>query len=780
MPPTATKGSRNKFYNKIAADARRAETLILPMVSASSSQVDRSPEPSVYNGYSPLATFSGHLQVKADTRAQEWVRASGQDRDDTGPYRSPNGTIRRSDRRESIKTPDRTLSPHSRVQDWVDTSSTPLHRQTGQTTSTLSSNPQEYDQAQTSSDQDVFSPHVNSPLDPITLPTPSLTKEKETKPKQDPKMEHDQLAAFQRFMARSMSPLPSAARRREYSKPVADDRNSFFARSKYPDITSPVPVLNLPVRDRYTETIDSRQEIRRKKLEKEKLDALKLYQDAERKLEEDAAAATHHDQQRDASATLVQEIAELRDELKHYKDSLRMAQAMLETHQSQASSEASQAAREQERMAQQIEDLQFALSKAESELDAEKTKRGKAELESDSSKKGQSAMAKAAHDAEVRAKDAEGKMKDYERRETVERERRAVAERKVEQQAAELAIAQRNAAFQADRAQEARNAKEQALLKLRTVTSDCAKLTDKLNIVRLENESIQARVVELTVQVQAGEKLAQEKKRLKEECHKERATSDRLRAERNDLRERNDKLAIQNRRLKASKTYSSRYESTDLGSDLERPRTASPRKVVSSLARSASTLSHAMGAGEGSVKKEKTIVISDPDGEDLPVQRVIQDDQDQQDAVKGEGVKVRVDKPTSSLPTSKRPPLNMSSAPLEPVRKSTPASTVSLLGPEVEQKRSATLPKVIFSSTPRSSSLGRDVEAKEMKKETSLLGLSDIESRGSARSKTSFNADIDDLSKGMAVEENDPFAGIGAEYGLSLPETQSQSQASLV
>ncbi|WVF71287.1 hypothetical protein IAT40_006090 [Kwoniella sp. CBS 6097] len=799
MPPTATKGSRNKFYSKIAAEARRAQTLTLTPISASASgsQLNRSAPWTRYENqahsysysYSPLPSSTGaeRQYVRGGSGESAQVRALPLDGEDIGHARVPTDNPESDQKRISIKIPNRSFWPHSRVQDWVDTTATPLQRPTRR----------------------LDSPH---PLDsgdfPLASDQPSQshnhsqsrnqahsTSDKEEKEERGLKMEDDRLSGFQRFMARSMSPLPSAARRRGTPIPGpgsgADDRKSFFARPKYFDMTSPVPVLNLPIRERWTESSLSPQEVRKKKLENEKMAALKMYQEAERKLEEDAVAASHQDQH--TTSALAEEVTELREDNKHLKELLREAQTVLETQQSQA-------ARDQERSAHQVEDLQFALSQSEEAVDEERRKRGKAELESESSKKGQSAMARTAHDADVRAKEAdmrtkeiEEKLKECGRRETIEKEKRVMAEKKLEKQAAEIATAQRNAEIYAQRAQEAYNAKDQALHKLRAVNTDCAKLTDKLNTVRLENESLHAQVVELTAQAQTHEDGVQDRKLLKEALHMEIKTANRLRGERNDLKKENEKLVSQNRRLRASsKAHSNRYDSTDLGSDIERPRSVSPTKMsTTSFGQVASALlpfrQHDAKSGQVDINEKEmkdtstndVISISDPDGADLPVQRVVlEDEQDHAEPLKSSAADDEMTftlKPsTSALRT---PLLSMSSFPLRP----TPAQAFNLLGPEIHQKKKQDEPEGMAEGGIYGLSSNKTAE----RKAPSPFGLVDLEGatggtnegrndRGSGmtESKSTVETESNHLANGLKPLDIDPFADIGAEYGLSLPQAR--------
>ncbi|OCF38464.1 hypothetical protein I317_07756 [Kwoniella heveanensis CBS 569] len=876
MPPTATRGSRNKFYNRIAADARRAQTLVLSPASPTGSQAGRSGQsrpPSLGGSY-------GYSYRPIPSSQHGWPRAGegdeggwgGSGNHDKGGVRA--SALKAEDPKarqviDSARTTSSTFSPHLRIQDWVN-ATTPSHRHI-QGSESFAGQAQDLAllQAQPPSDRrvdypkaDSYCSHPQSPSSTGSTPTQPIPSKKNRCKGDDNsgKMEEDQLSAFQRFMARSRSPFPSASRRRDphlsggvgawagAGAGASGDRNSYAARSKYPDITSPVPVLNLPIRERWAENRLSYTETRRKKLEKDKQQALQMLQEAERELEEEDAAESSRRRRPHVDATLAQENADLRDELKHYKETLRQAQAMLENQQTQSSSEASQAARDHERLTQQIEDLQFALSKAEAEADTERHKRSKAELESESSKKGQSTMARAAHEADLRAKESEakvkeleGKLKECERRETIERERRNVAERKVAQQAAELTSASRNLEIHAQRVQEAYNAKDLAIQKLRAVNVDSAKLHDKLNTVRLENDSIRARVDELTGQgiflhsrgvieagymegyktqisltesltwgwidgqLQSAEAGAADRKRLKKDAHKERATADRLRAERNDLKEQLAKLAVQARRLKASRAHFSRYDLTDLGTDIERPRSSvtlhRKRAASSSFAQAASVLLHKSGtSSDRTDPRATTTVISDPDGEDLPIQRVVLEDESEE-LKTGEGP-ARVEETQAfssnkaSLESIKKPSLSMASVPLEPTR-----ITPNLLGPEIgisseihqNQKKPAGPYKTGASErgSDLHSALDTIAESMEMKRASDSFGLLDNELKSGASPRSGPEASVSggeviSIANGAKAGSTDPSADIGAEFGFSLvhaqpqPPEETQSPARLV
>ncbi|OCF33016.1 hypothetical protein I316_05354 [Kwoniella heveanensis BCC8398] len=840
MPPTATRGSRNKFYNRIAADARRAQTLVLSPASPTGSQAGRSGQsrpPSLGGSY-------GYSYRPIPSSQHGWPRAGegdeggwgGAGNHDKGGVRA--SALKAEDPKarqviDSARTTSSTFSPHLRIQDWVN-ATTPSHRHI-QGSESFAGQAQDLAllQAQPPSDRrvdypkaDSYCSHPQSPSSTGSTPTQPIPSKKNRCKGDDNsgKMEEDQLSAFQRFMARSRSPFPSASRRRDphlsggvgawagAGAGASGDRNSYAARSKYPDITSPVPVLNLPIRERWAENRLSYTETRRKKLEKDKQQALQMLQEAERELEEEDAAESSRRRRPHVDATLAQENADLRDELKHYKETLRQAQAMLENQQTQSSSEASQAARDHERLTQQIEDLQFALSKAEAEADTERHKRSKAELESESSKKGQSTMARAAHEADLRAKESEakvkeleGKLKECERRETIERERRNVAERKVAQQAAELTSASRNLEIHAQRVQEAYNAKDLAIQKLRAVNVDSAKLHDKLNTVRLENDSIRARVDELTGQLQSAEAGAADRKRLKKDAHKERATADRLRAERNDLKEQLAKLAVQARRLKASRAHFSRYDLTDLGTDIERPRSSvtlhKKRAASSSFAQAASVLLHKSGtSSDRTDPRATTTVISDPDGEDLPIQRVVLEDESEE-LKTGEGP-ARIEETQAfssekaSLELIKKPSLSMASIPLEPTR-----ITPNLLGPEFgisseihqNQKKPAGPCKTGASErgSDLHSALDTIAESMEMKRASDSFGLLDNELKSGASPRSGPEASVSggeviSIANGGKAGSTDPSADIGAEFGFSLvhaqhqPPEETQSPARLV
>ncbi|WWD17195.1 hypothetical protein CI109_101633 [Kwoniella shandongensis] len=180
----------------------------------------------------------------------------------------------------------------------------------------------------------------------------------------------------------------------------------------------------------------------------------------------------------------------------------------------------------------EIASLKHRLDETKRDLSNEIERRKKIELDCDSAKKGQSAQAKMAHDNEIRARDAEDRAK-------VERERKEELERRleeVESQSKADPMLVRELELKKIHLASAIREKQEHLSKVRSAQHEYSKLTDKLKALRLEKEALQARVTELVTQNQELEKVKEDKKVLKDALTKERATTTRLRKERDHYR----------------------------------------------------------------------------------------------------------------------------------------------------------------------------------------------------------------------------------------------------
>ncbi|WVQ80810.1 hypothetical protein IAT38_002917 [Cryptococcus sp. DSM 104549] len=181
----------------------------------------------------------------------------------------------------------------------------------------------------------------------------------------------------------------------------------------------------------------------------------------------------------------------------------------------------------------EISRLQRELDASKRELDDKAERLAAAEKERDGAKKGQSTTAKVNHEMEVRVREAEERCRhEMGKCDALEKRlKEAENQNKVNPSMAKELEVKRNQLVNAHRERDSFTAK------YRSLENDYAKLADKLKVSRVEKEALQTRIAELVAQQGEVEKLQADKKTLKDLLLKERADSDRLRKERAALRE---------------------------------------------------------------------------------------------------------------------------------------------------------------------------------------------------------------------------------------------------
>ncbi|WWC89222.1 uncharacterized protein L201_004140 [Kwoniella dendrophila CBS 6074] len=218
--------------------------------------------------------------------------------------------------------------------------------------------------------------------------------------------------------------------------------------------------------------------------------------------------------------------------------------------------------------------LNHLILSTDKQLEEEKTKREKAESENESSKKSQSSTAKILSQTENKVKALELKMVELEEKERRGRELKDMFEKRIRILENEKANWEKEKEISKGKMTNSNREKENAILKYKSTETDNKKLSDKIQLLRREKDALSARLEELLAEVgissyaystiffidhsnkevlweRAAENtktneqdkgILENRKRLKEELHRERSTSDRLRSERNNMRERYQQL----------------------------------------------------------------------------------------------------------------------------------------------------------------------------------------------------------------------------------------------
>ncbi|WWC94293.1 hypothetical protein V866_001135 [Kwoniella sp. B9012] len=274
----------------------------------------------------------------------------------------------------------------------------------------------------------------------------------------------------------------------------------------------------------------------------------------------------------------------------------------------------------------------------EGTLEDERDKNRKMELETQSSKKGQSACAKSLLASEHKVKELENTLKEVEERERIEREKRDLIEKRYRGLEMNYSHLTTELETWKARTNNAYREKEGAISKYKGKENDNAKLSDKLNLSRREKEALQARLDEVIEekaqlsQPQVSEKgNLEDRKKLKEELHRERSTSDRLRSERNTLRDQIKKMKLQLATLHETKSQSARANDCDVKIHHPTPNSSERHKPKFPLSFSASTF----GEIQAAIPKKKVVVevIEDEEGDGVRYkpQRVTLEDADKED-----------------------------------------------------------------------------------------------------------------------------------------------------
>ncbi|WWD03088.1 hypothetical protein V865_001134 [Kwoniella europaea PYCC6329] len=348
------------------------------------------------------------------------------------------------------------------------------------------------------------------------------------------------------------------------------------------------------------------------------------------------------------------------------------------------------------KLSQQNSSLNDLCRALEGTLGDERDKNRKMELETQSSKKGQSACAKSLLASEQKVKELENTLKEVEERERIEREKRDLIEKRY--RGLELNYSHLTTELETWKAKtnNAYREKEGAISKYKGKENDNAKLSDKLNLSRREKEALQARldeVIEEKAQLsqrQVSEKgNLEDRKKLKEELHRERSTSDRLRSERNTLRDQIKKIKLQLATLHETKSQSAVVNDCDVKLHHPTPNSSERHKPKFPSSFSAST----SGDMQEAIPKKKVVVevIEDEEGDGVRYepQRVNMEDLDEENEyqdTREEGKNESTVKSTQSTTSPKNSyaqdiqsilspqPLTFHSIPLVPQKLDTPIS----------------------------------------------------------------------------------------------------------
>nr|XP_019011064.1 uncharacterized protein I206_04372 [Kwoniella pini CBS 10737]OCF49845.1 hypothetical protein I206_04372 [Kwoniella pini CBS 10737] len=302
----------------------------------------------------------------------------------------------------------------------------------------------------------------------------------------------------------------------------------------------------------------------------------------------------------------------------------------------------------------QLNTLSISLEK---KLEEEKIKRNELELQVDSSKKGQSSLAKHVQSLEI-------KLRDIEEKEKLSQQGKDRFEKRVKDLENDAQLI-KNLNETNAKATNAYREKEGTIVKLRAKEHDNAKLSDKLNLIRRENQALQSVIEELKEDLEKetnkkGDPVAW--KKLKEELQRERSTSDRIRLERNTIREQLAKFKKYYQDLKSSERVKINTINEDVinSNKIEiyqpEPTLINQHKPKFSLDNIGSG-SNSRPEDEG---KEVIEVISDKDGVEYEGRRIsIQENLDKEEKLENfQAIKIEERK--------EEPKFTMNSIPLQP------------------------------------------------------------------------------------------------------------------
>ncbi|WVW84025.1 hypothetical protein I302_106053 [Kwoniella bestiolae CBS 10118] len=682
MPITSTRGARNKFYNNLAKEARRLDTLALSTALT--------PGPSRGGSQFPLThtTSASRSNSKGEGREPREMRYSN-DEDDGGWGRVP--TSNRGERPIAVKTNNVFKFPEDTYGDdgWGDRASfRQPHIQSSFTTSNIPPRPHLQDQegrttppARTKVQQWISSSSPSSESKTIRTPSKAQTS-----------TQGDRVSSFQhqsrgtRNTSRSggenedsmnylsTEDIPSTSFRRYGTNPTTETNyQRTYTASGTGDMRSPQggsglhhtnPFLggNLSYRGNDTEetprmssaalnTIlsDMERTFQAKKRE---------YEEAQRQMDEmrrekerpsfplparpptsfGVNRTNEHDQiiqLRQENILLHQEVSSLHSTLSQAKETINLLNNRLDESRVNPDQLDNMQA-EIDKLTKEHSSMNALCLSLDRKLEEEKDKNRKLELDNQSSKAGQSASAKSLQAAESRSKVLEGQLREMEDRERTVVQTKEMWEKRAGAWEMENSTLKSDIASANAKATMAFREKENAIAKYKGKENDNAKLSDKLNLSRREQDALQARLEELIEEkTQLSQQRASEKgdladrRKLKDELIRERSTSDRLRSERNTLRAQIQKFKIQLSSNPAHTDETSKRK--DNGNvELHHPRPTSEEKYKPrfSLSQSDDSIFEpSLGRGDrekkdGGVAEVEVEVIEDDDGVEYQPQKI--------------------------------------------------------------------------------------------------------------------------------------------------------------
>ncbi|KAK8864498.1 hypothetical protein IAR55_001748 [Kwoniella newhampshirensis] len=378
----------------------------------------------------------------------------------------------------------------------------------------------------------------------------------------------------------------------------------------------------------------------------------------------------------------------------------------------------------------EVAHLEYQLADVKRDLANEIDRRRKVELDCDSAKKGQSAQARMAQGLEVRAKEAEERL-------GMEKEAREDLQRRLaetQSQSKTDPTLMRELEMKRIQLVAANREKQETLSKVRSSQHEYSKLADKLKALRLEKEALQARITELVGQNQELDKIKEDKKVLRDALTKERATTERLRRERDTYRAQAD------RQLRSKHEDQSRSKiSSSIATQIQKE---DPIPAPSASGAQSMDLDHESECGP-------PVVIDDFGGEFGESKVDGWEREEGQDIKMKDPLQLDIKSPKVNRMTPPRP--SMTSPVLQPVRKSSRPDD-SLLGPETDIRHG---PKEAYPSSDfgMKPNRGGEHDVRERSKPS--------ESRASQQQK------LDEL----ATFNSDPFADIGQAFGQVIAST---------
>ncbi|WRT66472.1 uncharacterized protein IL334_003431 [Kwoniella shivajii] len=698
----------------------------------------------------------------------------------------PDGTSERKEEEEKRAKGTRTPSPHDKVQSWVSSSTRTINTITPtKPPKVLHPDPYRQSFSQPTSKQRSFDHFSIQVEDNSDSPTRGASKQK---PSKEDKMSYlvDEPGSYARkYMdtnQTNQNPLT------DFGRPTYthSNLNAEGRQRLSPHISSRIGIpSNLPSSNPFSATNireyrngEDGESINRARghnvtdiLEKERQNHLQRITELQKLIEEkndyDSYQYRPNNTNTEGNETRIlrQENTSLRLSLQTSNDIIKSAESRLAEMESRPSQHPSSSLELHEAKSEidqlQIENrrLHESILSIDKELEDERSKRVKADYEAEGSKKSQSITAKSLTSFQNRVKELEEKLRIVEEKERVERERRDVNEKRI--QTLETAKAQLEREYEAVnmRKQNAYREKETAISKYKATENQNTKLSDKLNLTRKEIQGLQARVEELMEELaQANESSKTDKsdvidrKRLKEDLHRERETSDRLRSERNALRHQISTLKL-HIRSKLSEP-SEIHEPTP--SEIHKPRFSldSPVKLEYYSDKKDTVVEVAPSERPdyyNHMKDKDFEVIEDKTGKYAP-QRITMEDVEGEETPKRSITSKPIEKPSSlkwtyseAMRSLQPPKMTWQSQPLQPSKLDTPFKEgISLLHPELKVDNA---PAVILSVADEQRPRWPD-------------GYSDIEGPKNPFKIKMDKDELSSLSKDEIKVKEDPFADL--------------------